>query len=369
MGKIKVFSVTCFILLIGSVTTSDISSITSNSTSFCYQIKSNGDNLRYCNVTTGWSQRLSNSSLTTITALLSTIGFVASFYIMYKVAPIVNSNFMSVVKIRSCDICCYPCYVVLPVFKMLWDALDIMLDAYIFHQLEKGKLIDHFIYRNVHVLNGILCFTIFGVLKMFFNMWLLLKASTYFQINQKEDLSNIKRATILTTFLFEDAVELFLVYFWIEKYFTYSVPWYVVAKDCIVAFIAVLMITMDILDARKKENSKHQRILYGVLALLGITQLFRVFGVINQCVNLTLHQECFAVNNGRIVQTPFDMNCLKHLDYIILVLLLFAVTASFYVFLIPTKLLIRKGSSEENEKAVKTNEDGTKDYDSISPAV
>lgn len=60
--------------------------------------------------------------------------------------------------------------VVLTIIKLLWDAEDVTIDAYLFYQLEMGGVIDNGIYRNGKVDKFVLAFSVLGCLKLLF--WL-----------------------------------------------------------------------------------------------------------------------------------------------------------------------------------------------------
>lgn len=60
--------------------------------------------------------------------------------------------------------------VVLTVIRLLWDAEDVTIDAYLFYQLEMGGVIDNGIYRNGTVDKFVIPFSVLGCLKLLF--WL-----------------------------------------------------------------------------------------------------------------------------------------------------------------------------------------------------
>ena len=345
----------------------DIDEASQPSKSFCHTVKSNGDNLRYCNVTTTWKPRMSNATLITILALLSVASGISCFYILLKVAPQIHANYCSVLDVNCCcKIVCFPVFVVLPIFSLLWDAIDAIIDAYTFEQLERGKIIDSVIYRNVYVNNAILVFTILGVLKMFLIMWLFLRSHKLFEINKKEDLANIKRGIILLTFLAEDGIQLFLEYFYISKYFTDSPRYFLVFRDIVAAVVAICVISLDLKEVFNKKTGKFRRILFGIMVIIGITELLRMFAVIDQCVNLKLHRDCFKVVNGKLLQTPFNTSCLKKIDYAILGVGLISLASSVYLLVIPVKMLSmhKKENNEERQQVVGRENTASPDYNS-----
>lgn len=60
--------------------------------------------------------------------------------------------------------------VVFTIIKLLWDAADVTIDAYLFYPLEMGEVIDNSIYRNATVNSFILAFSVLGCIKILF--WL-----------------------------------------------------------------------------------------------------------------------------------------------------------------------------------------------------
>ena len=329
----------------------DVDEASQPSNSFCHTVKSNGNNLRYCNITTTWKPRMSNATLITMLALLSVASGISCLYILLKVAPQIHANYCSVLDVNCCcKIVCFPVYVVLPIFSLLWDAIDAIIDAYTFEQLERGKIIDSVIYRNVHVNNAILVFTILGVLKMFLIMGLFLRSHKLFEISKKEDLANIKRGIILLTFLAEDGIQLFLEYFYISKYFTDSPRYFLVFRDIVAAVVAICVISLDLKEVFNKKTDKFRRILFGIMVFIGITELLRMFAVIDQCVNLKLHRHCFKVVEGKLLQTPFNTSCLKKIDYAILGVGLISLAGSVYLLVIPVKMLSMRSKKNHEEK-------------------
>lgn len=63
--------------------------------------------------------------------------------------------------------------VVLTIFKVVWDAIDVSFDIYTFINLENGELINGYIQRNAMVTNAIMVFACLGVLKIPINIYIL----------------------------------------------------------------------------------------------------------------------------------------------------------------------------------------------------
>ena len=107
--------------------------------------------------------------------------------------------------------------------------------------------------------------------------------------------------------------------------------------------------------------------MFGVLVLIGITELLRMFAVIDQCIDLKLHRDCFNVFEGQLLQTPFNTSCLKNIDYAILVIGLLSLAASVYLLIIPLKMLsmLNKADNEEKQQVVQKENASPPDYNSI----
>ena len=92
-----------------------------------------------------------------------------------------------------------------------------------------------------------------------------------------------------------------------------------------------------------------------------------MFAVIDQCVDLKLHRDCFNVFEGKLLQTPFNTSCLKNIDYAILVIGIISLAASVYLPIIPVKMLSmhKKADYEEKQQVVQRENAASPDYNSI----
>ena len=105
--------------------------------------------------------------------------------------------------------------IILTILKLLWEAIDVTIDAYLFYQIETGRVIDKDIYRNKHVNNAILAFSILECLKVMF--WIRFVGvgleGGMKDLRTSKGLSMLKLYFVAGTFLFEDGPELILEYF------------------------------------------------------------------------------------------------------------------------------------------------------------
>ena len=248
--------------------------------------------------------------------------------------------------------------VILTIIKLLWDATDVTIDAYLFYQLEMGQVIDISIYRNATVNNFILAFSIIGCLKILF--WLRIigvgRAYTLSEVltvmstksSDKKFLDSLKILFLTVTFMFEDGPELLLEYFYVEKYMSKQITWYLLARDVIMCIIAIYSIAMSSIwlishglkAYRKTSFSKYDcsRFLCGSLALggcsllIGLCHFLRTGGAGYQYVTGKLRRSCFEVFDDVLRQTPFTAGCMREIDYFIVVLCVLAILLSVFSF-------------------------------------
>ena len=96
---------------------------------------------------------------------------------------------------------------------IIWDAIDVTIDAFLFYQLELEELLNANITCNSNVNNAILAFAVIGTLTMF--IWFILPIKLYEK--PERCFQQIKQIVSLFTFTFEDRPELILEYFYIKK--------------------------------------------------------------------------------------------------------------------------------------------------------
>ena len=244
--------------------------------------------------------------------------------------------------------------IILTILKLLWDAIDVTIDAYLFYQLETGRVIDKDIYRNKHVNNAILAFSMLGCLKLLF--WirfigiyrvLRMRNETWKHKNLAtlKFLSAIKLYFEASTFLFEDGPELILEYFYVEKYMSIQPAWYLFVRDiilCVISLYTIIVSSTSLVSrvirfrdnyAGMKWKNKCSKICetavnIGSNVLIGLLLFMRVGGAGYQYVTGKLRRSCFIVDDGALIQTPFTFGCMREVDYFIIVLSGFAITCS-----------------------------------------
>ena len=219
-------------------------------------------------------------------------------------------------------------FVIFPMATLTWDTVDVGLDLYCFNQLEKGHLIDGMIFRNHYVNNGIYAFALLGCIK------LLLCVCFFYSIPNEEERDSIKVPKLLNycvVYLLEDAGEMFLEYFYIEKYFTEQPTPFLFIRDVILFLMAsytivdVLRFAHDEMKWNIDDDDVSSRVFLIMLTLcsvcVGTSNLLRVAGAGYQYTTSKLHPNCLGVVGGRLQQFPFAGGCLREIDYIILPLI------------------------------------------------
>ena len=238
--------------------------------------------------------------------------------------------------------------VILPLLKLTWDAIDVVLDLYIFYEIEKGNILHKAIIRNTYVNNAILVFALIGCLKILLCVLNIQRFLERVDVlpdvgGQKHLLQTFKvqkAQNHLITFFFEDCAELFLEYFFIEKYIMEYPSPVLIIKDIILAIIALGCLIIDavfgisILCKSQKQfkqhlmsEQKHDFIseykskyayTFGGSVLVALINFLRVGGAGYQYITGKLHPNCLEIVDGVLVQTPFAEGCLREVDYLIL---------------------------------------------------
>ena len=236
--------------------------------------------------------------------------------------------------------------VILTNLKLLWDAVDVTIDAYLFYQLETGKVIHENIYRNVHVNNAILAFSVLGCLKILFwirimgSMMMMEVAGMLEGRRNARLLSHQKLYFLGGTFIFEDGPELILEYFFVEKYMSKQLTWYLFASDIIFCAISLYTIVESSFFLQSGISSRLRKSFYkgryykvktcssvfwyavinSSSLLIGLLWFLRAGGAGYQYITGKLKRSCFVVKNGFLIQTPFKKGCLREVDYFNIVL-------------------------------------------------
>lgn len=287
---------------VSAMNVSEKTNISSNVIGECVELPIYNDNRSFCGILKPWVTRMSMTSVFVLASISSGAAWAISSHVIWKLYKLENTS----IFIR-----------LFTIGKIVYDAIDVTINSHLFAQLEQGDVLYKDVYRNKHVVNSILAFAFLGALKIAF--WLpvlsLIKSHHY----NPKSLAFTKRDMFAITFLSEDGPELFLEYFYIEKFFTMQEAWYLIAKDVVVAIIAAVIILEEVWSCFSSS------ILWMPLSLFNICistlMVIRVAGAMYQYNTGRLDRSCLAVVDGALVQTPFVKGCLREIDYAILVFL------------------------------------------------
>ena len=235
------------------------------------------------------------------------------------------------------------------------------IDAYLFYPLEMGEVIDSSIYRNTTVNSFILAFSVLGCIKILF--WLRIIGLP----GNKKSLDNWKLVFIAITFMFEDGPEILLEYFYVEKYISKQIAWYLLVRDVILCIIALYSIVVSLiwlvlfgLQVRRRYQQETFIPSYpaldctvvvngGCCLLIGFCNFLRTGGAGYQYVTGKLRRSCFEVFDGVLRQTPFTAGCMREVDYFIIVLCGLAIFLSVFSLAITNYIIhVIKKKTEEN---------------------
>ena len=230
---------------------------------------------------------------------------------------------------------------IIPAIKLLWDVIDVGVDCFYFARLERGLLIDKDIARNNHVSNAILAFAILGALKSPLLSYGIAKTTERQTIYDNTVVKFLSPMVVSVKIVFEDCVELFLEYFYVDKYVTESQPWLLILKDVVSACIYIMPLLSLVMSGWKDfdriQNRSNDVCLFNlnltfkisdwwhvyitflaVHVTFSVVATIRIFGMIFQYSRQSFHRECLHVIDGRLEQTPFHQGCLNGFDYAIL---------------------------------------------------
>ena len=223
--------------------------------------------------------------------------------------------------------------IVFPLFAIVWDFVDIISDTYYYVQFEMNDILDKNITRNSHVANSMYAFTLLGAMKY------VAVATCYMAVlkgnsEERSKRSLITRKTmfaICSKLLMEDAPQLLLEYFFVDKYVTTNKPWFLVAKDA-VSIVVYLLPLVGIVNSsyknyralRDDENEGVMMVVCYVLSTaarwcMSLAMISRVIGKIMQYSGSTIDSDCFHVQDSALHQSPFEAGCVTASDWSVLV--------------------------------------------------
>ena len=158
--------------------------------------------------------------------------------------------------------------------------------------------------------------------------------------------------------LSEDGAEVFLEYFWVDKYIIRK-DWLVKWNSILMGTIALSTLSINILTAiiqldeaknQQKPSQTWPRCLTLILNAIGsvifsVASLIRVISNLFSFYTNRISERCYNLTDfGAVVQQPFDKDCMSSLDYVMLACTLVPI----FLFVIHTGILLRNASKQIN---------------------
>ena len=257
---------------------------------------------------------------------------------------------------------------ILPLVPLLWDTLDVVLDGVYFYNIEQGGFISPTITRNTNVNNALVAWAALGSLKTpilvlligrFWDVIFSFKAPSDFTYKlvalSPSAIGDLYISIII--YLSEDCVELFLEYFWIEKYISDHPSSAVVLKNALSAIFGIIPLVGQIIKLKNRlyiaeqidnvkqqctgtgqmikqdlsptksdeEKSQRQRIFICWVGLSIITLMSSIGAFLKACAAMyqliqhRIPESClYVTQSGILYQSPLNDKCLRFIDFMIL---------------------------------------------------
>ena len=307
-----------------------------NASMFCVDIPIHDSNLTFCGISTKWKPRLNKVGGIFACVIPTLMSWTFTVLVIIKLRKKIKETFnqeSDTSNQRSTSSVCIG--YLLFYGKLIWDAVDTTLDSYLFYQLEFGQVIDENITRNTHVNNSILGFAIIGSVKVLFFLLFGIHSD-----ERKETWLNLSKLDQLWyAFLLEDGPELILEYFWVEKYINLKTPWFLFARDMMLAFVSLYMVYRVLVwFLNEREEIGHPsralkipRLFTLFTSQIGVLMFLRVGGAGYQYATRHLKRSCFNVHDGMLLQSPFSGGCLGEVEYIIITLSCILLIPSIFI--------------------------------------
>lgn len=134
-------------------------------------------------------------------------------------------------------------------------------------------------------------------------------------------IQTVKLLMILCSFFLEDSIQMFLEYFWIQKYVTLNTPTYLLIKDSIIAIIALYSLIASVMIFKKRSSTRPDYLFFGTGVVINLVEYLRVSAVLKLYKKGSFDRSCLQVVEGRLWQKPFAKECLTSVDKWILALI------------------------------------------------
>ena len=218
--------------------------------------------------------------------------------------------------------------------KLILENVDTIADCFLLYQLESGQIISEMVHRNTTANNALY---ILIYVSMIVNQLVFILCLKYF-----DNLYFIKELMSMVFFAFTGAPELFIEYFYLDRYVTRKTDWYLFVRSALQFLLSLLTIysaLRNIYDPRNKYSKPIYKVAAFVTVPIGAATACRVVGSTYQYAFGLIKRDCFTVNSGGVYQSPFNTGCLRGVDYALMVLT-FLPAAIFSVFFALTILLV-----------------------------
>lgn len=291
---------------------------TTNSSGNCLVLPIYKEDPVFCGVEEEWKPRISPLVGLIIWGTLSIVGWVLALIVLLCYRKTLRDAYKSDTVNKSCfgKFVSFMQIIALSIGRVVWEAIDVTIDAYLFYEIEFGRVVDKNIYRNKYVNNAILVFAIFGAAKILF--WLILKIKL--NVSIAEDINFVAKIMVLLTFLIEDGPELLLEYFYVERFMGKKMAWFLLARDSVLLMVALSVLFSELISICNSYGNKifkSWKLVCFSNICIGLLMLLRVLGAAYQHYTGKLERSCFSVKDGKLLQVPFSTSCLRQIDYAI----------------------------------------------------
>ena len=314
-----------------------VGNFSGNVSTFCVDLPIPDGNRTFCGIQTKWEPRINEieGAIAVTTPTLFSWGL--TLFVMISLRKVIKGLFDNEAGHSACI------GYLLFYGKLIWDAVDVTVDSYLFYQLEFGKAIDESITRNTYVNNSILAFAIIGSIKV---VLFFIYRAHYHENDPEKRLKITKVKQLWFGFLLEDGPELILEYFFVEKFVSLEPPWYLLGRDIISAFSSLFTVISVLkylcCDVKNFKSNffapgdpiiglKFPRLFAFFTSLISALMFLRAGGAGYQFFTGDLERDCFNVQDGMLLQNPFSDGCLTEIDYAIIVLSCILLIPSIFI--------------------------------------
>ena len=312
----------------------------------CVVIPQIDGNVSYCNITSTWQPRVTSSIIVIVpTIMAAALLLLTLIWRRSKKIDFWDGRYAFSISHFKGMFRSYTGFMsgltMMGIYMGLaWDIVDVSLDSKYFLDLENPSngVLDSRIYRNSHALNAIYCFSLLGVVKVPFSVWIITSEMSA-KVNDRPLLTSANAALV---FLSEDCVENLVEYFYGEKYsMDGQYASYTIAMSVIITclYLAKLPLVLKCFRQIESDESAPEKLIVSLGMLMPIcivlAGIMRIYGALYQAITGKLDIGCVKVDNGRLIQTPFTSGgqCMRTFEYFFIVFNFLPIVFTFVVFL------------------------------------